>query len=769
MDSRWQTICTVGIIVLVLSVFHLYQTITLQKNNLRETIELEKNLHDALARNITEHILDSYRSRIEIFSQRREDILAAFASRDREKLLALSQPYYDSLRQENEAFYIFLFVLPDNRAFLRVHQPDLNGDDLSALRPIVKAVNESRSQQCGFEVCRAGLFYRVTQPLFFDGKYIGCLEFGIRLDPLLAMLRHYSPGHDVALLVNQEHYRKDSPMKPAVEKFCGPAVLLPLSSKLFTRIAGDSRLDCSLDAPLTVDGQAYKLSRDLPLNNFQGNPIGRIIIAHDFTGQQEKLQKVVRASIATTSALLLLVFAFLYCSIGRLLSRIFNLNRSLKEMNDSLEETVHSRTVELEQEISENKQVNQELAQEIEQRHQAEKKLAAEKELLAVTLRSIGDGVISTDLEGRILLVNVNTETLTGWSQQESCGRPLADIFRIAAESERTQPADIVADIVQHGAPLTLDQQTVLLARDGRRINISACAAPIYDRENSILGIIVVFRDVTAQRRLEEEMVKVRNLESIGIFAGGIAHDFNNLLSTILGNINLAAIMTGKDHEVHDLLHTAETASLMARDLTRQLYTFARGQTPVKQRVSLAALIEESAGFTLAGSTVKCTCTFAPRLRMVEIDPGQMRQVICNIVLNASQAMNGNGAITINVENVDSSASDACSLPARDYVKISIHDTGKGIEAQNLPRIFDPYFTTREKSAEKGSGLGLAIVHSIVTRHDGFVRVESQPGAGTTFTIFLPAAGGCLWISDFGLRIGDLGGGFRLLVLSPGS
>ncbi|MBI4792298.1 MAG: PAS domain S-box protein [Deltaproteobacteria bacterium] len=742
MDSRWQAICTVGIIVVFLSAFHLYQTITLQRNNLRETIALEQNLHDMLARNITEQTLASYLRRIETFSRVRTDIIAAFAGRDREKLLALSRPYYESLRREDEAFYIFLFALPDNRAFLRVHQPGLHDDDLSAIRPIVKAVNASRQQQSGFEAGKYGLFYRVTQPLFFDGEYIGCLEFGISLDPLLAKLRQGS-NHEVALLVNEEHLRKASQVKQEQEKRCGPAVLLPQGSELFARIAADPRLDCTPDAAqLEVDGRVYQLSRDLPLNDYQGKAIGRLIIAHDFTGHQEKLGKIIRISVATTIALLLLVFTFLYFSIGRLLTRILNLNRSLQQVNDGLEDTVKKRTAELEQEINERKLVNHELALEIEQRQEAEEKLATEKELLAVTLRSIGDGVISTDLEGRIILLNDNAEKLTGWSQQEAGGRSLADIFRLIDEPSGAPHENLVADIVKNGASRTLDQLTVLIARDGSRKNIAACAAPIYDRDNRSIGFIVVFRDVTAQKRLEEEMLKVRNLESVGIFAGGIAHDFNNLLSTILGNINLATIMIGPGQDAHELLRTAETASLMARDLTRQLLTFARGHTPVRQTAAIAGLIEEAAAFILSGSKVKYTCNFAPGLWPVDIDPGQMSQVIRDIVLNASQAMDGKGAITIDAENIGGSACGEYALPAADYVKINIRDTGKGIETQNLPRIFDPYFTTREKNSEKGSGLGLAIVHSIITQHDGFIRVASQPGAGTTFTIFLPAAGG---------------------------
>jgi|GEM_PF-1654872 len=741
MDSRWKAMCTVGVIVVCLSAFHLYQTITLQRNHLQETINLEKNLHKILTENTTKQSLDSYRRKIENFSRTRSEIIAAFASRDREKLYNLCRPYYETLRQENDAFYIFHFYLPDNRSFLRLHLPDTHGDDLSHIRPIVKEVNETHGQQSGFEVGVLGLFYRVTQPLFWDNQYIGVVEFGLKVDQLLKPLHKGSSDH-IAVLINQEHYQKAFMLQGEKRVSCGPYVLLPQAGTFFQKITTGA-LDCPSDwSELSQDGRVYYLSRELQLDDFQGNSIGNILIAHDITDQKKQLQKIVRVSVTTSLILLGTALAFLYFSIGTLLSRIFKLNRSLREMNDGLENTVKARTAELEHEINERKQANLELKQEINHRLEVEKKLADEKEMLTVTLRSIGDGVISTNREGNIILLNRNAEQLTGWGHQESLGRPLHEIFHIVNEHNGAPLLNMVENITGNGNTLQLGNQTALIVRDGSKIYITASAAPIYDRQRDIIGVIIVFRNVTTQKRLEEEVIKVQKLESVGILAGGIAHDFNNILSAILGNVNLASEMIGPQHEARDVLLRAEKATLRARDLTRQLLTFAKGGAPVKLAASINELIRESADFILAGRGVKCSCHFSAGLRPLHFDAGQMSQVMQNIILNSCQAMGNQGRIVIRTENIDQTMSAALALPPADYVKITITDSGKGIEAQNLAKIFDPYFSTKEKGPEKGSGLGLAIVYSIITQHGGFIRAESRLGTGTTFTIFLPAGDG---------------------------
>lgn len=244
--------------------------------------------------------------------------------------------------------------------------------------------------------------------------------------------------------------------------------------------------------------------------------------------------------------------------------------------------------------------------------------------------------------------------------------------------------------------------------------------------------------DVTEQHRLQEEAVKAQKLESLGILAGGIAHDFNNILTAIIGNISLARWMVGEQHEVSARLAECEKAASRAADITRQLLTFSRGGEPEKNYVDIKKLVEEAVSFSLHGSNCRETFEFDEELWPLVADAGQLHQVLNNLVLNAIQAMPGGGLISVKTNNVVIATMENPALKPGRYVRISIADQGGGIPHENLSKIFDPYFTTKDK----GTGLGLTSAYSIVRRHEGLVHVESSPGTGTTFEILLPAAPG---------------------------
>ena len=244
------------------------------------------------------------------------------------------------------------------------------------------------------------------------------------------------------------------------------------------------------------------------------------------------------------------------------------------------------------------------------------------------------------------------------------------------------------------------------------------------------------FSEITSKIRLQEELQKIQKLESVGVLAGGIAHDFNNLLTAILGNISMAKIFSQPDDKVQERLIDAEKAAFRAQDLTQQLLTFSKGGAPIKSAVSISDLIHESTSFMLSGSNVKCDFESDDGIWPVNIDEGQISQVIQNIVKNADQAMPDGGIITIKAHNSLISANDHIPLKSGKYIHISISDEGVGIPQRHISRIFDPYFSTKQE----GSGLGLAASFSIIKNHDGFLNAESEQGVGTTFHIYLPAA-----------------------------
>ena len=380
-----------------------------------------------------------------------------------------------------------------------------------------------------------------------------------------------------------------------------------------------------------------------------------------------------------------------------------------------------------------------------EQRRMADA-LAAEKERLAVTLRSIGDGVITTDENVRVALMNKAAEVLTGWTQDEALGRPLSEVFALREDSLAGDDAEIADG-------RDCDRRAILISRDGRERWIAECVAPIRDATGIPRGRAVVFRDITDAQRLEEERQKAGRLESVGLLAGAIAHDFNNILTAIMGNISLAKLYCRQGEKIQERLDEAERAALWAKDLTHQLLTFAKGGAPVKRPIEIATVARDAAEFACRGSGVLCEVEIDAN-PIVEADEGQIRQVMHNLVLNAQQAMPGGGRVRVVVREVNLPVRVTQPLPAGRYAEISCEDQGGGIESEHLPKIFDPYFTTKEH----GSGLGLATTYSIIRKHSGFITVESQVGTGTVFRIYLPlsdktaarenaapvsAAGGC--------------------------
>jgi PAS domain S-box-containing protein len=372
----------------------------------------------------------------------------------------------------------------------------------------------------------------------------------------------------------------------------------------------------------------------------------------------------------------------------------------------------------------------------ITEERRAAEQLAAEKERLAVTLRSIGDAVITTDSNGRIVLMNPIAEDLTGWNETDAVGRSLMEVFQIVDERTRKPCANPIDKVISKGQIVGLANHTLLLAKDGREFYIADSGAPIFNTQGEILGAVLVFRDTTERQRMEKELLKMEKLKSLGVLAGGIAHDFNNFLTGIIGNLSLAKMDVKPCHPVSRALGEMEKASLRAKDLTQQLLTFSKGGAPVKQITRIDELVRESAQFALRGSNVRCEFKIDQGLSTADVDDGQIAQVIHNLVINSDQAMPDGGVVTIRGMNTSLALGNPYALDPGDYVQLSIRDQGTGIKREHLKKVFDPYFTTKQK----GSGLGLAVAYSIITRHDGQLTVDSTLGEGTAFTLLLPAS-----------------------------
>jgi len=398
--------------------------------------------------------------------------------------------------------------------------------------------------------------------------------------------------------------------------------------------------------------------------------------------------------------------------------------QEMEKIRAVLEKKVQERTTELLREKENVEQMN--LA------------LMAEKERLAVTLRSIADGVITTDNAGKIGLINPVAQKICGVTQDEAQDKDLLEVFCVIDEKTALPITDPVRKITDSGKIFSSQNNynNVLFTKDGGKKTIAYSGSPIRDKDSNVMGVVLVFRDITEQLQIEKELIKSQKLESLGILAGGIAHDFNNILTAITGNISLAKKNLSTSHKIYHSLEVVEQAASRAEELIQQLLTFSKGGAPIKKTTSIMDLVKESAEFVLRGSKIKCDLHFEDAIFPVDVDPGQISQVIHNIILNAFQAMPSGGNIDISARNVIIAAGRKVPVDEGTYVLVEIRDNGPGIEKQYLQKIFDPFFTTKAD----GNGLGLASSYSIMKRHGGHISAESEIGKGSTFSLYMPAA-----------------------------
>jgi two-component system cell cycle sensor histidine kinase/response regulator CckA len=347
-------------------------------------------------------------------------------------------------------------------------------------------------------------------------------------------------------------------------------------------------------------------------------------------------------------------------------------------------------------------------------------------------IQCIGDGVITTDIRGKVVFMNGVAERLTGWNNADAFGQPLADVFHIINEFTRKICENPVEKVLKTGVIVELANHTMLISRDGREMILADSGSPIRDECGNVFGVVLVFRDVTEKQKMLDTLQQTQKLDSLGVLAGGIAHDFNNLLGGIFGYIDLARMNRNLDTTVLEYLDNAMSVLSRAKNLTQQLLTFSKGGAPVRKSGSVGKVVKTCSLFALSGSNVTCRFVIDEDLPSCEFDENQLCQVIDNIVLNAQQSMPMGGSIEVTVRSLRMRTGQHLILHEGEYVKIAVQDKGIGIPKEIMPRIFDPFFTTKSK----GHGLGLATSYSIMRKHDGCIDVESEPGQGSTFTIY---------------------------------
>jgi PAS domain S-box-containing protein len=371
-------------------------------------------------------------------------------------------------------------------------------------------------------------------------------------------------------------------------------------------------------------------------------------------------------------------------------------------------------------------------------------KLKNSEETFRSFIRQSTDGFVLVNEKGLVIEWNNAVQTITGIRLEDALGKPFWDIQYLLMPKDRRTPERyqqtklILESVLVAGGSdrLPKEMEVTISRNDGALLLIQQSIFPVKTIKGYLLGSVI--RDITDKKRIEETFRNNEKLESIGILAGGIAHDFNNLLTGIFGYIDLARSCNqqGAKEKVAENLSSAFGVFNRAKNLAQQLLTFAKGGKPVKSIVALQPLLTEVTSFALSGSSVTPRFSFPDNLWLCELDEGQFKQAIDNIVINARQAMPAGGCVFIAAENYRHANIADIVLPPGRYVKISIRDSGTGISREHMAKLFDPFFTTKHE----GSGLGLATAHSIVRKHEGLIQVSSELGKGATFTIYVPAS-----------------------------
>jgi PAS domain S-box-containing protein len=708
MSDKNKAIITVGLSIVVLAGIFLYHGITRYNALVQQSIAQEEKRFHAHILDLEKYAFGPYTSRIGNILRLKSKMVAAFASRNRETLYIATLPLYEALKRENPYFEVMHFHLPDGTTFLRMHNPEFFGDNLKDVRPIVEAVNRSKTQHSGFEIGRHGPYYRIVQPVFFEDNYIGILEFGIKTHQLLEAAQSNLSGNSTAYFLETEWQKVDHEGKHFKMLPFGKFVLNSHNDPFYMNLP--SKIDLNKQfIHIKMDDKIYVLHSQPVFRNYRQEVLGGIVIPQDITYLIQERNKFIIQMCALVLLLTILSLSVLYMSFNKLV-------RSLEKSKIKLKDSVDALTTE------------------VKEREKAEDKALQAQNEWEKTFDVMDDMVTIQDRDMYIVRANKAAEDFFEVGPGELDGKKCYEVFRGSLEPcPRCPGLDTLQDIQNHSE--------IIEHKELKKI-FQVSSAPLLNKNNDVRYLVHVARDITEQKKLEEDLFQAHKMEAIGTLAGGIAHDFNNILSSIIGFAELAKLNIPGDSEAVKDIDVVLESSRRAADLVTQILTFSRKSDHQVQSIMPHLIVKES--LKMLRSSLPTTVTLNEKIDIecgsIQADPTNIHQIVVNLCTNAFHAMeHEKGSLVVKLRRKEIQAEDISEndVSPGSFIVLSVSDTGKGMDSETIERIFEPYFTT--KDIGKGTGLGLAVIHGIVRDYKGFIEVESEPGKGSTFHIYFPA------------------------------
>ena len=714
MNTKWKVILVVMLIILSICGVFIALFVFDSRDNLDNFVDTEVKSIQAIVATIEDEISHRYRRRIQTFINykelpKQEEIVSAFARKDREELLRLSAPFLQAIRDENPYFSTFAWLTLDHHAFLRVHRPSSFGDEIGKMRPDIVAATKDQRQYAGYMVSRTGLQYRIVQPVSYKGQYVGNLQFGLKDDLLLDAI-YTKLNVPVGLVIPNKKFSFITHSK--VPSLAGSSHTIQSKQiDLFKDPA--SPIDWNLEQQqVSLEGKTYIIANAFTIRNYRQESQGYVFVALDISKQVNLLQSRIVFILLLSSVLLFLSFLMLYSSYGNLVQKIIDLNKDLQKSNQGLEEQVKERTLSLQR-----------------KQDQLQRYMTG--------IDNIGIGLCVIDSGYRLQEMN---DTLTKELGEQKSNR----CYRAIMELETPCPNCRLSEVIEQ-SQIAKYQVT---RSDGRIIEI--VASPI-DNEDGSVSCMEIVRDITDQKEQEAHRLEIskqkeqlKNIESLRTMAGAIAHRFNNAMMVIINNLAFVKLDLSDNSKAHRMISDTAQVATEASQIGSMMLSYV-GQQPLKvQTIPLESLVGEcvTAFSTLLPPTIALKLTPPDQSLYCSVDQKQIKEVIESILTNASESLEEeNGTIEVTFGSNDFTA-DSFPIPFHNdtledgvYVFCQIKDTGHGIKPADLARIFEPFYTTRFV----GRGLGLALTVGIMQLHHGAITVDSIAGQGTTVRILLPA------------------------------